>query len=387
MEIKKIDRGICIDNFRASGVKERGYGVAIIVNDAPCETVGVFTTNNLKVAPVLVTKEKLKIKKNKLQVIIANSGNANACVKEGIDDARKMCEIVGRELDINSENIGVASTGIIGRRLDLELVERLIKKTVSELSNSREGSKNAARAIMTTDTKEKELSFEYKGIQIGGICKGAGMIAPNLATMLCFLTTNANLNKAELQYSLNKAIEESFNMLVVDNDMSTNDMVLLMSNGKMECELKDFQFLLDHITREFAKLIARDAEGATKFLEVELLGAKDKETARVGARSIISSSLVKTAMYGENPNWGRIVAALGEAIKFDFEKLDLSFESEGERAMVVEKGNLKDLGKAREILKNDEIKVIVNLNSGEERAIAWGCDLTPEYIKINAGYS
>ncbi|RLI86123.1 MAG: ornithine acetyltransferase [Candidatus Altiarchaeales archaeon] len=385
MEIKKIDRGICIDNFRASGVREGGYGVAIIVNDTPCETAGVFTTNNLKAAPVLVTREK--IKKNNLQVIIANSGNANACVKDGINDARKMCEITGRELDINPENIGVASTGIIGKKLDMELIEKLTKKTAMELSNSPKGSENAAKAIMTTDTREKQLSFEYKGIKMGGICKGSGMIAPNLATMLCFLTTNANLSKNELQYSLNKAVEESFNMLVVDNDMSTNDMVLLMSNGKMECELKDFQFLLNYITREFARLIARDAEGATKFLEVQLLGTKDRETARVGARSIVSSSLVKTAMYGENPNWGRIIAALGEVMELDFEKLDLSFESKGERAMVVEKGNLKDLGNAREILKNDEIKVIVNLNSGEENAIAWGCDLTPEYIKINAGYS
>lgn len=383
MEIKEIDCGVCIGNFRASGVRENGYGVALIVNESPCEAVAVYTTSNLKAAPVLVTKDK--IMKGRLQAVVANSGNANACVRDGVDDAKRMCEIAGRELGINPESIGVASTGIIGRRLDTGLVEKLTKKAVMELSTK--GGGNAARAIMTTDTRDKQLSFEYKGIKIGGICKGSGMIAPNLATMLCFLTTNADLGRSELQDSLNKAVEDSFNMLVVDNDMSTNDMVLLMSNGAVKCELKDFQFLLDYITKGFAKLMAFDAEGATKFLEVELLGAVDRESARAGAKSIVSSSLVKTAMYGENPNWGRIAAAVGVVTEFDLMKLDLVFESGDESVVVVRAGNPGDLEGAREILRHKKIKVTVNLNLGGESAVAWGCDLSPEYIKINAEYS
>ncbi|MEA3254368.1 MAG: bifunctional glutamate N-acetyltransferase/amino-acid acetyltransferase ArgJ [Candidatus Altiarchaeota archaeon] len=383
MEIKEIDCGVCIDNFRASGVREGGYGVALIVNESPCETAAVYTTSNLKAAPVLVTKEK--IMKGRLQAVIANSGNANACVRDGVDDAKRMCEIAGRELDLNPGNIGVASTGIIGRRLDMDLIERLTGKAATELSTG--GGGDAARAIMTTDTLDKQLSFEYKGIKIGGICKGAGMIAPNLATMLCFLTTNADLSRSELQDSLNKVVEDSFNMLVVDNDMSTNDMVLLMSNGGVKCELNDFGFLLDYITKGFVKLMAFDAEGATKFLEVELLGALDRDSARAGAKSIVSSSLVKTALYGENPNWGRIAAAVGVVTEFDLMKFDLVFESGDERAVVVKKGNPGDLERARKILKHKQIKVTVNLNLGEESAVAWGCDLSPEYVKINAEYS
>ncbi len=384
MDIKGINSGICIDNFRASGIKEEKYGIALIVNDKICETAGVFTTNSIKGAHILVDRKKIE---NGFQAIVINSGNANACVKSGIRDAKKMCEMAGRELSIDPRHIGVASTGIIGRKLNLEKIKDLTKKASSRLSDSPEGSKGAAKAIMTTDTKLKQISFEYKGIKIGGIAKGAGMIAPDLATMLCFLTTNAALNRKTLQNALERAVNDSFNLLVIDGDMSTNDTVILMSNGKKSCNSKDFQYLLNYVTREMAKLMARDGEGATKFLEVELQGAKTVNDARAGAKAIVSSSLVKTAVFGENPNWGRITAAIGSKIKFDFEKTDILLESMGESAYVVKKGRVIDLDKVRDILKGRDIRIIVNLNSGKEKAMVWGCDLTPKYVEINAGYN
>jgi glutamate N-acetyltransferase/amino-acid N-acetyltransferase len=328
-----------------------------------------------------------KVAKGEVQAVIANSGNANACVAGGLEDAKKMCEIAAKKLGISPEKVAVASTGIIGRKIDLAVIEKLADKASKGLSSSPEGSTNAARAIMTTDTKEKQLSFEYKGVDIGGICKGAGMIAPNMATMLCFITTNADLGSADLHDCLKKSADDTFNMLVIDNDMSTNDMVLLLSSGTVKCGKDDFQFLLSHLSRELAKMMAADGEGATKFVEVEVTGAKDKETARKAVKAIISSSLVKTAMHGENPNWGRIAAAMGSVIEYDFEKIDLYFSSGKEKAAVVEKGEMKDLASARKVLKNAKIKVSVNLNSGKESAVGWGCDMTSGYIKINAEYN
>jgi glutamate N-acetyltransferase/amino-acid N-acetyltransferase len=205
--------------------------------------------------------------------------------------------------------------------------------------------------------------------------------------MLCFLTTNADLSPAVLKDCLKKAVGESFNMLVVDGCMSTNDMVLLMSSRKTRCKKDDFSSLLSHITRELTKLMALDGEGATKFLEVEVSGAKNKKTAVLAAKSIVSSDLVKTAMFGENPNWGRVAGAMGSVIKFDFNKIDLSFESAGVRAPLVVKGVMQDLAAARGVLKNKDIKVFVNLNSGKEKAVAWGCDLSYDYVKINAEYN
>jgi len=384
MDVRSINSGICIDGFKAAGIKEGKYGVALIVNDKICESAGVFTTNSIKGAHIPVDRKRLK---NGFQAIVINSGNANACVKSGVGDAEKMCEIAGRELDIDLKHIGVASTGIIGRKLDLKRIENLIKKASLRLSNSPDGSESAAKAIMTTDTKSKQISFEYKGIKIGGICKGAGMIAPNLATMLCFLTTNAELDRETLQRILERAVKDSFNLLVIDGDMSTNDTVLLMSNRRKPCNSKDFQYLLSYTTKEMAKLMAMDGEGATKFLQVELQGAKTVNDARTGAKAIISSPLVKTAVFGENPNWGRIIAAMGSEIDFDFEKTDILFESKKSKAYVVKKGKAMDLDKARNILREKEIRIVINLNSGKEKAMAWGCDLTSDYIRINASYN
>ena len=390
-EIKETDSGICIDNFKANGVRKGKYGVALLVNDTPCETSVVFTKNYVKSASLLVTREKIQ---NKLQAVVINSGCANTCVKQGVKDAERMCNLAGEKLGIDSGNIGVGSTGKIGQSLDMPLIEELISESVSRLSGnsklsgnlSGNGSLNAAKAIMTTDTFPKQISVEYKGIKIGGIAKGAGMISPDLATMLCFLTTNANLSRDDLQSSLKKSADKSFNMLVIDDDMSTNDMVLLMSNRKQECAIGDFQFLLDYVTTKLARMMAKDGEGATKFIELELKGVETEEKAKIGAKSIISSSLVKTTLFGENPNWGRIIAALGSKVEFDWNKTDIIFESSGKRVVVVENGVEKDIASAKNILKDKEIKIIVDLNSGDERAVAYGCDLTPEYVRINAGY-
>jgi len=385
MEIKKTKTGICLDGFSAGGLKEGKYGVAMISAEKICRAAGVFTTNTMKAAPVLLTMEK--VAGGRVQAVIANSGNANCCVKGGMEDAKKMARLAGELLGIRSEHVAVASTGIIGRKMDLAAVEKIAGKVSKEMACSPEAGMKAAKAIMTTDTREKMLSFECDGIEVAGVCKGAGMISPKMATMLCFITTNADLGVPDLTDCLRRSVQDSFNMLVVDGDMSTNDMVLLMSSGTRKCGKADFQALLDHLCREFAKLLALDGEGATKFIEVEVSGAADKETARKAAKAIVSSNLVKTAMHGENPNWGRIAAAMGSVIGYDFEKIDLVFSSGRKTASVVEKGEMKDLAQARNVLKAKDIRVSVNLNSGKESAVAWGCDMTCGYIKINAEYN
>ena len=380
----KTDSGICINGFKAAGIRKGKYGLALIVADKICESAGVFTKNNVSAAHIPVTKKAIE---NGLRAIVINSGNANACVKNGISYAKRMCEIAAKIFGINSKNIGVASTGIIGKKMDMDLVEELIKKASLSLGDSKSSGIKAARAIMTTDTYEKYFSAEYKGIEIGGIAKGAGMIAPNMATMLCFLTTNADFDRRILQQSLEKSVEKSFNMISVDNCMSTNDTVLLISNRKKKCKIEYFQYLLDYVTTELAKKIARDGEGAKKFIEVVVKNSKDEKSAREGAMAIVSSSLVKTAIHGENPNWGRITAALGSVVKFDFNKTDIFFESNKKRATVVKHGNVGNLEKARKILKNREIRIIVDLKQGKKTATSFGCDLSPEYVRINAEYN
>ena len=240
---------------------------------------------------------------------------------------------------------------------------------------------------MTTDTRIKMYSAEYRGIQLGGICKGAGMIAPNMATMLCYLTTNARLEKGKMQKCLREACDESFNMLSVDGDMSTNDTVLLLSNRTRRCSVEDFKKLLTHVTSELAKMIARDGEGATKFLEVEVMGARTKKDATSAVKAVINSPLVKTAFYGENPNWGRIVAAIGSKIKVDETKVDLSFSCGKNTAKLVVGGRLINPEPSRKILANRNIKVNIDLHAGRHSATGWSCDLTPEYVNINAGYN
>jgi len=384
MEFRQSRYGVCSPGFKAWGMKRGKYGVALIVADQVCEAAAVFTKNSVKAAPIRYTMSVLK---NGIQAVVANSGNANCCVPNGIDDAFEMAKETSKTLQIPVKHVAVSSTGIIGRRMDIATVKELIDEVAENIASSPNGSLQAAKAIMTTDTRIKMYSAEYRGIQLGGICKGAGMIAPNMATMLCYLTTNARLEKGKMQKCLREACDESFNMLSVDGDMSTNDTVLLLSNRTRRCSVEDFKKLLTHVTSELAKMIARDGEGATKFLEVEVMGARTKKDATSAVKAVINSPLVKTAFYGENPNWGRIVAAIGSKIKVDETKVDLSFSCGKNTAKLVVGGRLINPEPSRKILANRNIKVNIDLHAGRHSATGWSCDLTPEYVNINAGYN
>jgi glutamate N-acetyltransferase / amino-acid N-acetyltransferase len=384
MEFRETRYGVCCPGFSAWGVRRGKYGVALIAADRVCETAAVFTKNSVKAAPVKYTK---KMVAGGVQVVVANSGNANCCVPNGINDSAEMAREAAQATGTSARNVAVSSTGIIGRRMDIATVKDLIKEASDGLAPSPNGSLQAAKAIMTTDTRIKMFSAEYRGIKVGGICKGAGMIAPDMATMLCFITTNASLPKGRMQSCLNEACEVSFNMVSVDGDMSTNDTVLLMSSRAHRCGVEDFKRLLTHVMRELAKMIARDGEGASKFIEVEVRGARSVKDARCAVKAIINSPLVKTAFYGENPNWGRIVAAMGSRIKVDENKVDLSFHCGNNAAKLVVGGRLMKPESARKILENRNIRVLVDLNGGKHSATGWSCDLTPKYVEINAGYS
>jgi len=384
MDFRETRYGVCTPGFKAAGVKRGRYGVALILADGVCGTAAVFTGNNVKAAPVKYTKGMFR---NGVQAVVANSGNANCCVPGGMEDAREMASEASRVLGVGLRHVAVSSTGIIGRRMDVHAVKELIQEAADRLTPSPKGSLQAAKAIMTTDRRIKMYSAECGGVHVGGICKGAGMIAPDMATMLCYITTNAIVRGAELQSALREAVEESFNMISVEGDMSTNDTVLLMSSMSVRCGLKDFKQLLKRVTGELARMIVRDGEGASKFIEVEVRGARSAGDARRGVKAVINSPLVKTAFYGENPNWGRIAAAMGSAIRFDEGKLDISFASGSSTARVVKSGRTMSLDAAKRILANRNIKVVVDLHAGGHSAVGWGCDMTTDYVRINAGYS
>lgn len=384
MDYRETRYGVCLPGFRAWGIKRGKYGVALVVADRVCDAVAVFTKNSVKAAPVRLNRKMIG---NGFQAVVANSGNANCCVPNGMEDAQAMASEAGRILGISSRNVSVSSTGIIGRRMDVGQVKELIQEVAGGLAPSPNGSLQAAKAIMTTDTRIKMFSAEYRGIKVGGICKGAGMIAPDMATMLCFITTNAKLPKAALQSCLKEACEVSFNMVSVDGDMSTNDTVILMSNKIHKCGVEDFKGLLAHVMKELAKMIARDGEGATKFLEIEVKGANSSKDAKAAVKAIVNSPLVKTAFYGENPNWGRIVAAMGSKIKVDETKVDLSFHSGKSSAKLVSGGKILNPEPAKAVLAGRNLRVVIDLNDGSHSAVGWGCDLTPEYVNINAGYN
>jgi len=388
-QINPCSEGICINKFKANGIKTEKYGVALIWNENLCDCAAVFTKNSIKANPVMYDIRQLK-KRKKFRAIIVNSGNANACVKEGMKDVKEMCKIAAEKLKFNTDEILCESTGIIGKRMDIEK----IRKIVAQIDINEISSKNANKAIMTTDTKFKEICYEYKGIKIGGICKGAGMIAPNMATMLCFLTTNAKLSENEeenlkiLNDTLKEAVDESFNMISVDGCMSTNDCVILLSDGTKKCNVNDFKFLLKFSTKELAKKVVADGEGASKFLEVVVEGANTKKKAKKIAMSITNSNLVKAAFFGENLNWGRIISAAGSVAKINFNKIDLKFEDmdNNKSVEILNKGMQTKL-ENWDIMKAKNIRIVLNLNEGKEKATAWGCDLTYDYVKINAEYN
>jgi len=402
MKIEVVKGGICaVKGVRAYGIKEGNKGLALI--EGKGIAAGMFTINKIKAAPVSFTRKQLEKGEGRIGAIIANSGCANSFTGEkGIWGAERMAELVSSSLGVDKEEVAVASTGSIGKQLDMGLIERQLGEVVKGLSSEGEGSKAVAKAIMTTDTfhKERAISIDTgdeERVVIGGIAKGSGMIFPHLATatMLSFIYTDASLGEEALRRSLKDAVDNSFNMIVVDGDMSTNDMVLLVSTGRsVKISEADFKEGLNLVCKELAKLIARDGEGATKFVEVIVRGAASVEDAREVAKSIVRSPLVKSAIFGERLDltYGRIIAAIGSsAISGDIEPGEISISLKGENGkevLVVKKGEFVDLsGMARNIMKEKEMIIDVDLGGGKEEveATAWGCDLSYDYVRINVG--
>ena len=396
--MKRVEGGICaVNGVTASGACEGDYGVSVIVSKNSTASA-VFTSNKVVAAPVIITKDA--VEDGRLSAIVANSGNANCFTgKKGMEDGMQMAKIVADKLELGTKDVAVASTGIIGRKLPMPVIKDLINEAMENLKNSPKASRNVAEAIMTTDTFPKELAVETtledgNKVRIGGVCKGSGMIAPNMGTMLSFITTDVQASAEELQSALKEAVDKSFNMVVVDGDVSTNDMVVIMANGRSGRIDGKFQEALDYLCTELAKMIARDGEGATKSMEVEVKGAESLEDARNAARAVVSSSLVKTAIFGADPNWGRIVAAVGySGAEMDEKEVTISLKSDENMVNIVDNGVVKayegskELVAAEDVMESSDIKITVDLNLGEYSAKAYGCDLSYEYVRINAEYS
>jgi glutamate N-acetyltransferase/amino-acid N-acetyltransferase len=390
--MKVIDGGICaVRGVRANGIKVGKYGLAIIVPESKqLTTAGVFTRNKVIAAPLIVTRDNLQ--EHDLRGIIANSGCANAFTGEkGLTDARWMAGLLAAKLKCSEKEIGVASTGVIGRNLDTAWIGNNIDMVFGGLSATGDGSKRSAHAIMTTDLTMKEVAVELEnGVRIAGIAKGSGMIEPNMGTMLAFLYTDASIPKKNLDNCLRKSIDKSFNMIVVDGDTSTNDMAVISATGYNECDEKTFQQGLDQVCISLAKMIARDGEGATKLIDATVKGALSLKDARAAAKAIVRSPLVKTAIFGKDPNWGRVIAAAGySGAELDQDKISLRFSDGKQEVLLVDSGKIIEgkLAALKSIMENDEIFIEVDLALGNHEATAWGCDLTYDYVKINAMYT
>ena len=402
--MKIINGGVCAaKGFMAAGIhagirknKEK-KDLALIVSETPAQAAGCYTQNLVKGAPIWVTKKH--IENGIARAIVCNSGNANTCNADGIEVAEKMCQIVADNTDIKAEDVIVSSTGVIGQPLDTTPIENAMPELVKLLRA--DGGHDAAVAIMTTDTVEKEIAFEFeidgKICHMGGIAKGSGMIHPNMATMLVFITTDVAITAEMLQKALSNDVKNTFNMISVDGDTSTNDTVNIMANGMagnatIEAEGADFDTFckaLNGVTSTLCKKIAKDGEGATKLLECQVTGAKTELDAKTVAKSVITSSLLKAAMFGADANWGRVLCAIGySGAEVDVTKVDVSFTSAKGTIPVCKDGSGIDFSeeKAKEILLEKEIIINVGLNSGEFTSTAWGCDLTYEYVKINGDY-
>ena len=401
--MKQINGGVCAaKGFTASGVhcgirkNKTKKDLALIFSEKKAAAASVYTTNLVKGAPITVTKNN--IADGFAQAVICNSGNANTCNANGIEIAEKMCELVSAKLGIGAKDVIVASTGVIGQPLDIEPIANGIPALVESLGDA---SADAANAIMTTDTVEKSIafSFEIGGVEckIGGIAKGSGMIHPNMATMLVFVTTDVAISPEMLQKALSEDVKSSFNMVSVDGDTSTNDMVSVLANGMAGNEeitsegadFDEFRKALSAVTTYLCRMIAGDGEGATKLLECIVTGAASKETAVTVSKSVICSSLFKAAMFGADANWGRVLCAIGySGADVDVTKIDVAFKSAAGEIVVCVDGSGVEFSeeKAKEILTEKEIQVLINLKSGEYDATAWGCDLTYDYVKINGDY-
>lgn len=399
-----IKGGVCAaKGFKAGGIhcgirKNRTKrDLALIVSEKKAAAAAVYTTNLVKGAPLTVTKAH--ISDGYAQAVICNSGNANTCNANGIEIAEQTCELLGAELNISPEDIVVASTGVIGQPLDITPIKNGIPSLVKSLSA--DGSGKAAEGIMTTDTKVKEIavSFEIGGktCKIGGIAKGSGMIHPNMATMLVFITTDCAISPEMLKKALSTDIKETFNMISIDGDTSTNDMVTVLANGMAENaeitaegeDFKTFMKALNTVNVYLCRRIAGDGEGATKLIECKVTGAETLEAAKTVAKSVICSSLTKAAMFGSDANWGRVLCAIGySGAAVDVNKIDVAFKSQKGEIEVCKNGAGIPFSeeKAKEILLESEIEILVELNSGEYSSCAWGCDLTYDYVKINGDY-
>ena len=405
--MKIIDGGVtAAEGFQAAGLaagikKGNTKDMALVYSEKPCVAAGTFTTNVVKAAPVK-WDQHIVYDAPTAQAIVCNSGVANACTgEEGYGYCKEIAKIAAESLQIPEDSVLVASTGVIGKQLPMDLLGAGIKNLVPLLSHTREAGKLAAQSIMTTDTVSKEVAVTMeiggKTVTLGGMCKGSGMIHPNMCTMLGFVTTDAAISKEMLQKALSANIKDTFNMVSVDGDTSTNDTVLLLANGmagnpeitEEGADFDKFMEALNYINTCLSKKIAGDGEGATALFEVKIVGAKTKEDAVTLSKSVVTSSLTKAAIYGHDANWGRILCAMGySGVQFDPEKVDLYFESRAGKLKIIENGVSTgyDEAEATRILSEDEVTAIADVKMGDAKATAWGCDLTYDYVKINADY-
>lgn len=407
MEFKLIEGGVCAaKGFKASGLycgiknnPTKKNDIALLVSDVVCNTAGVYTQNKVKGAPVIVTKKNLEKSGGKAIAVIVNSKNANTCNADGEEKAEKMCSMAAEVLGIKPCEVVVASTGVIGQILPIEPIEKAIPLLKEKLSY--EGNEEAAVAIMTTDTFKKEYAVEFtlggKVCRMGGMAKGSGMIHPNMATTLNFITTDAAVSSEMVKKALSEIVKITYNCLSVDGDQSTNDTCMLMANGlsgnaEITAEGEDYEIFksaLYEVMSNLTRMLAKDGEGATKLLTCVCKGAPDLDTAIIVAKSVIRSPLFKCAMFGEDANWGRILCAIGYAeAEFDINKVSVDLSSKAGKIHVCENGAGVEFSEdeAKKVLSEDEIFIDINLFEGEKEATAWGCDLTYDYVKINGDY-
>ncbi len=386
----------------AAGIKYKDRpDMALIYSQVPCTAAGTFTTNIVKAAPVRWDQD-IVYNKPAAQAVVINAGIANACTgTEGYGYCKDTADAAGDILGIPADSVLVASTGVIGIQLPIDRIKAGVKTMAGELDGSLESGTRAARAIMTTDTEKKEtavlVELGGKTVTIGGMCKGSGMIHPNMCTMLAFVTTDADISKEMLQQALSEVVEDTYNMVSVDGDTSTNDTVLLLANGmagnpkitEKNQDYEDFKTALYQVNRTLARKIAGDGEGCTALFEVKITGAQTREQAVTLAKSVITSNLTKAAIFGHDANWGRILCAMGySGAGFDPEKVDLFFESRAGKLKIIENGVATDYSEeeATKILSEPEVTATADIKMGSAQATAWGCDLTFDYVKINADY-
>jgi len=401
--MKLISGGVCAPKgFKAGGIwcgikaSSKKRDLALIYSEKSCTAAAMFTANRVKAASVIVSQKH--VAGGKLHAVIANSGNANACTGEaGLAAANRMAELAADEFAVPAETVAVASTGVIGVPLPIAAIENSIEALANSLRGDEAGHAAALEAIMTTDTRKKEISVEIEGgARIGGMAKGSGMIHPNMATMLCFLTTDVSISRELLEASLRRAVGRSFNRVTVDGDTSTNDMALIMANGASgvtvaagSAEYEAFSLALEAACVSLARAMARDGEGATKLVTVTVNGAADEKTAETLAKAVASSSLVKAACFGADANWGRILCAMGySGAEFDPDNTNVSFKSKTGELAVFSKGMPIQFPEdtAKQILSEEEIEILISAGEGGGSATAWGCDLTYDYVKINGDY-